>query len=138
MFVLLLRDGSHKEIHAPCLLDAMREALRWGADLRIDGGSPRIMQSDEIRQALSLDRPGLFDAYHPEWSPPSADEFRELLKVAQLTGSQAGLLVGVPSGKIRKWAGGDSSPPYAVWRLLTVYAGLAKADIFHSNDEITD
>lgn len=129
MFVLVLRDGSCLAIEVDNLLEAMREAVRVDADLRVEGAAPRIMRHAEIMQALSLDRPGLFDAYHINWQPPSAAEFRELLKVARLTGSQAGQLVGVPSGKIRKWAGGDSSPPYAVWRLLTIYAGLAEAEI---------
>ncbi|MCE1119127.1 transcriptional regulator [Pseudomonas sp. NMI795_08] len=82
-----------------------------------------------------MNRPGLFAAFSSEWQPPSPAEFRELLKVADLTGSQAGLLVGVPGGRIRKWAGGDGAIPYAVWRLLTIYVGLAAA--LRINNEIT-
>lgn len=125
MFGLLLRDGSQMEIEAPDLLAAMRHALRMNADLRIEGCQSRVMRQDEIRQSLELDRPGLFEPYNAEWQPPSTAEFRALLGVAELTGSQAGKLVGVAPGKIRKWAGGEGAPPYAVWRLLTLYTGLA-------------
>lgn len=138
MFVLVLRDGSHVSIEASSLSDAMREAVRMDADLRVEGGTPRIMPQLEIRQALALDRPGLFDAYNTNWQPPTASEFRELLKVAQLTGSKAGSLVGVSSGKIRKWVGADGQPPYAVWRLLTIYAGLAEASRHSDSDGIKD
>ncbi|NKF30455.1 transcriptional regulator [Pseudomonas sp. BGM005] len=76
---------------------------------------------------MALDRPGLFDAYTPDWTSPTADEFRELLRVARLTAGQAGLLVGVKQPKIRKWIGSEGEVPYAVWRLLSIYAGLAEA-----------
>ncbi|MCI8212566.1 hypothetical protein AUC61_23835 [Pseudomonas sp. S25] len=85
------------------------------------------MTADQVRRELALDRPGLFDAYAPGWVAPSVEEFRELLRVAELSGSKAGMLVGVSQGKIRKWAGGEGEVPYAVWRLLTIYAGLAEA-----------
>jgi hypothetical protein len=35
----------------------------------------------------------------------------------------------VDGRKIRKWAGGEGDVPYAVWRLLSIYAGLAKATV---------
>lgn len=138
MFVLVLRDGSHKDIEAPSLLDAMREALRRDADLQIGGGPSRVMQHAEIRECLLLDRPGLFDEFYPGWKSPTAGEFRELLRLAELTGSKAGALVGVPSGKIRKWVGGDGEVPYAVWRLLTIYAGLVEAKVRPKSNEITN
>jgi hypothetical protein len=128
MFALLLRDGSRMEIEAPDLWEAMRSALRHdAAQLQIPADPPRSMTADQLRRELALDRPGLFDAYAPGWQPPNVDEFRELLRVAKLTASQAGVLVGVSQGKIRKWSGGDGEPPYAVWRLLSIYAGLAEA-----------
>lgn len=128
MFALLLRDGSRKEIEVSDLWEAMRAALRHdAAKLEIPGSPPRLMLAEQVRQELSLDRPGLFDAYTPSWQSPTAAEFRELLRVATLTGSQAGMLVGVNQGKIRKWAGGEGAAPYAVWRLLSIYAGVAEA-----------
>ena len=128
MFALLLRDGSREEIEAPDLWEAMRAALRHdAAKLEMPGDPPRSMTADQVRQELALDRPGLFDAYAPGWQPPSVAEFRELLRVADLSASQAGMLVGVDGRKIRKWAGGEGEVPYAVWRLLSIYAGLAAA-----------
>ena len=113
-------------------------ALRLdAAQLEVPGTPPRSMTADQVRQELALDRPGLFDAYAPGWQPPSVPEFRELLRVADLSASQAGMLVGVDGRKIRKWAGGEGEVPYAVWRLLSIYAGLAAAPCYTGN-EITN
>ena len=127
MFALLLRDGSREEFAAPDLWEAMRTALRLDAELlEIPGEPPRSMSADQVRQELALNRSGLFDAFTPGWTPPTVEEFRELLRVTGLPGSAAGLLVGVSQKKIRKWAGGEGEVPYAVWRLLSIYAGLAE------------
>ena len=135
MFALLLRDGSRTEIEAPDLWEAMRVALRLdAAQLEVPGTPPRSMTADQVRQELALDRPGLFDAYNPGWQPPSVSEFRELLRVADLSASQAGQLVGVDGRKIRKWAGGEGEVPYAVWRLLSIYVGLAAAPSITGNE----
>lgn len=137
MFALLLRDGSRTKIEAPDLWEAMRIALRLDAtQLEVPGAPPRLMTAEQVRRELALDRPGLFDEYTPDWQEPSAAEFRELLRVAGLSGSKAGMLVGVEQRKIRKWAGGEGAVPYAVWRLLSIYAGLADAPS-HSDNEIT-
>jgi hypothetical protein len=136
MFALLRRDGSREEFEAPDLWEAMRAALRLDAEqLEMPGDPPRSMTADQVRQELALNRPGLFDAFAPGWTPPTVDEFRELLRVAKLSASKAGLLVGVSQDKIRKWAGGKNEVPYAVWRLLSIYAGLAEAS--KVNDELT-
>jgi hypothetical protein len=126
MFAVLRRDGSREEFEASDLWEAMRTALRLDAEqLVVPGEPPRSMTADQVRKELALNRPGLFDAYAPGWTPPTVEEFRELLRVTGLPGSAAGLLVGVPQKKIRKWAGGEGEVPYAVWRLLSIYAGLA-------------
>lgn len=138
MFALLLRDGSRTEIDVPDFLEAMRAALRLdAAQLEVPGDPPRSMTADQVRQELALDRPGLFEPYARDWTPPTAAEFRELLRVADLSGSEAGMLVGVDSRKIRKWAGDEKADiPYAVWRLLSIYAGLAEAPK-RTDNEIT-
>ena len=71
-------------------------------------------------------RPDLLAPYTPNWKPPQGADVRALLKFAGLTSSTAGRLVGVPGGKVRKWAGDDGSMPYAVWRLLLIYTRLAE------------
>jgi hypothetical protein len=138
MFALLLRDGSRTEIDVPDFLEAMRAALRLdAAQLVVPGDPPRSMTADQVRQELALDRPGLFEPYAPDWTAPTAAEFRELLRVAGLSGSEAGMLVGVDSRKIRKWASAEKADmPYAVWRLLSIYAGLAEAPK-RADNEIT-
>lgn len=138
MFGLLLRDGSRKEIEASDLWEAMRTALRLDAEqLQAPGDPPRWMTAEQIRRELALDRPGLFDVYSPDWQAPCADEVRELLRVARLSAGQAARLVGVSQDKIRKWCGGKGEVPYAVWLLLSIYAGLAPAP-YWSDGVMTD
>ena len=132
MFVLVMRDGSRVELHEGTEADAMREAVRRSA-AQLEGGplwAP--FQRPEMLNALGLGRPGLFDHYGRDWTPPTDAEVRELLLLAKLTSSTAGQLVGVPGGKVRKWAGKELglSMPYAVWRLLSVYVGLAEPDLY--------
>lgn len=128
MFVLFMRDGSRLEVPAADRLEALREAVRHGAAaLQLDDDPAARLDAAGVLQALGLGRPGLFDGYGPHWSPPTDAEVRELLKVARLTSSTAGRLVGVSGGKVRKWAGKEPGlvMPYAVWRLLSTYAGAA-------------
>lgn len=124
MFVLCMCDGSRLEIAAEEEAEALRELIRRnGAALELPAGP-----ADQCAAllALGLARPGLLDGFGPAWQPPTGAEVRELLKVAKLTSSTAGRLLGVPGGKVRKWAGDDGSMPYAVWRLLLIYAGMAE------------
>lgn len=130
MFVLVMRDGSRSEVGDLGLEDAMRTLVRQqGAFLEIATDPPRQLPYDLALHELSLGRPGLFERYSEAWQPPTPDEFRELLRLAGLGRSGAGRLVGVSPGKVGKWVGGQGEVPYAVWRLLTVYAGLAPADV---------
>ncbi len=130
MFVLVMRDGSRSELVDQCLEDAMRTLVRKrGACLEIAANPPRQLPYALALQELSLGRPGLFERYSDDWQSPSQAEFRELLRLSGLGRSGAGRLVGVSPGKIGKWAGGQGDVPYAVWRLLVVYAGLAPADV---------
>lgn len=128
MFVLLMHDGSREEVSTAERDDAIREAIRRGA-VALEGAPlwPPFMRQD-FMQAAGLGRAGLIDAFGPGWQPPTGAEVRELLKVARLTSSTAGRLLGVPGGKVRKWAGDDGAMPYAVWRLLLIYAGLVDAE----------
>lgn len=52
------------------------------------------------------------------FEPPTPDEIREFLKSHDLSGSEAGEIVGVDPRTIRRWTGGDRAIPYAAWRLL--------------------
>jgi hypothetical protein len=136
MFVLVMRDGSRSEVVDQGLEDAMRTLVRQqGAFLEIATDPPRKLPYALALQELSLGRPGLFERYSEAWQPPSPDEFRELLRVAGLGRSGAGRLVGVSPGKVGKWAGGHGEVPYAVWRLLSVYAGLAPADLANTEND---
>jgi len=130
MFALVLHDGTRVPLEDQALDEAMRTLVRAQAEyLEIAGDPPRKMGYALALEELNLGRPGLFESYTDAWQPPSAAEFRELMRLARLTRSEAGRLVGVSPGKIGKWAGGTSEVPYAVWRLLSVYSGLSPADV---------
>ena len=129
MFVLVMGDGSQQELIDRTFEDAMRTMVRKGAHhLVVMTDPPQRLSREVVLKTLHLDRPGLFDRYNDQWRAPTSEEFRDLVRLANLTRGTAALLVGVSPGKIGKWIGGQGEVPYAVWRLLTVYAGLAPAD----------
>lgn len=63
--------------------------------------------------------------YGDSWVQPSAEEVREVLRQADMSGSQAARYVGISEGRtVRRWTGGDSAIPYAAWALLCYAAGF--------------
>ena len=70
-------------------------------------------------------RPETLRSFSDGWEQPSKEEIRMLLKDNDLTGAQAGMLVGVNSRTVRKWTGGERGIPYAAWRLLLISCNLA-------------
>ncbi|WP_085944393.1 hypothetical protein [Hahella chejuensis] len=65
----------------------------------------------------------------PNYHPPKESDVRLLLRIAGLTGAEAGKLVGVDARSVRRWcAPPDTSNhrpiPYSAWRLLLIEAGL--------------
>lgn len=67
-------------------------------------------------------------SYSLGWRHPTPDEVRSLLQIANLTGAQAGQLIGVTGRTIRRYIGGEKIIHYAEWRLLLIYAGLVTAE----------
>lgn len=64
-----------------------------------------------------------------EWIPPSSEDIREVLRRAELSGSQAANYLGLGQGggrTIRRWVSGDSKIPYAAWALLCHAAGFGE------------
>ncbi|GAW47596.1 transcriptional regulator [Vibrio sp. 1733] len=62
-----------------------------------------------------------------QWSRPTGEEIREVLRLAGLTGSQAAKKLGLgPSGSrtVRRWTGEESNIPYSAWGQLCYLAGL--------------
>lgn len=82
----------------------------------------KVSGRTEIRQGC------LLPFADPGYETPSADEVRELLRRASLTGSAAAKIAGVSGRSVRKWTGGETKIQYAPWRLLLLYAGLARED----------
>lgn len=81
------------------------------AEYRID--------NQEVRRETRL--PFSDDSYQE----PKPGEIRAVLKQANLTGSAAGVLLGVNGRTIRKWTGGEQAMPYSAWRLLLLTTGIA-------------
>ena len=71
-------------------------------------------------------RPSTIMGYGDDWEAPTGEEIKTILKLAELSGSQAGLLVGVNSRTIRKWTGEEREIPYAAWSLLVDAAGCGQ------------
>ncbi len=60
-----------------------------------------------------------------QWIIPTAEEIRQAMKQAALTGSGLAVLVGVKNSRtVRRWTGGDIEIPYAAWAILCYKAGF--------------
>lgn len=60
----------------------------------------------------------------PRYVAPKPAEVAEVVRLLELSGSQAGGMVGVDGRSIRRWIGGDREIPYSAWRLFLIEAGL--------------
>lgn len=62
-----------------------------------------------------------------EFSPPSGEEIKFILKQAGLTGAEAAKVLGLKNkgGRtIRRWTSEESNIPYCAWAVLCHLAGL--------------
>lgn len=57
------------------------------------------------------------------YTTPTKNEVREILKELEMTGLKCGEFVGVNSRTVRRWTGGDCKIPYSAWRMLILKAG---------------
>jgi hypothetical protein len=79
-------------------------------------------------------RPETLLPYGRGWQDPTREEIRGMLakagqamgKGSSLTGAETAALVGVESRTVRRWLGGDSAIPYAVWAILAYEAGFGE------------
>lgn len=76
-------------------------------------------------------RPECLRPAHDFWVRPEADEVREVLRLAKLSGAKAARLLGLGSGEtgsrtIRRYTGGEANIPYASWAILCEVAGLGR------------
>lgn len=90
------------------------------------------VEGQEIRPETML------DYSDPGYLKPEPGELRALLWEANLTGAQAGDLVGVNSRTIRKWTGGEREIPYAAWRLLWTHTTAVVASQIIRRIELSD
>ena len=70
-------------------------------------------------------------ANHPLYKDPTPGEVRQLIKLMGWVGTQVARLTGVESRTVRRWQspielGGHRQIPYAAWRLLLAYSGVAQ------------
>jgi hypothetical protein len=62
-----------------------------------------------------------------DWTQPTGEEIREVLRLAGLTGGRAAKMLGLGAKgdrTVRRWIGEESQIPYAAWSLLCDLAGL--------------
>ncbi len=75
------------------------------------------------------------------WARPEADEVREVLRLAKLSGAKAAQLLGLGTGQtgsrtIRRYTGGEANIPYASWAILCEVAGLGR--IWRQSNDLQD
>ncbi|MBZ0067840.1 MAG: transcriptional regulator [Thiobacillus sp.] len=61
------------------------------------------------------------------WTPPTGDEIKAVLALAEFSGADAAALLGLGLGggrTVRRWTAGETAIPYAAWALLCHAAGL--------------
>lgn len=65
--------------------------------------------------------------YAEGWQQPNEEEIRAVIKQSGMTGSEVARYVGIAEGRtVRRWTGGESDIPYAVWALLCDKAGYGQ------------
>ncbi|NNM59187.1 MAG: hypothetical protein HKM04_05170 [Legionellales bacterium] len=64
------------------------------------------------------------------WHPPTLQEITQFLVKLHLTSYEAGMLVGVSQDVFSDYLSGERQIAYAEWRLLLIYAGVVKPDLF--------
>jgi hypothetical protein len=63
------------------------------------------------------------------WTPPTGEEIREVLRLAEFTGGKAAKMLGLGTKgdrTVRRWISEDTRIPYAAWALLCDCAGLGR------------
>ena len=59
------------------------------------------------------------------WQHPTGEEIKQVLRLANLSGSKAAKLTGIKESRtVRRWTGGESEIPFAAWAILCEVAGL--------------
>lgn len=64
-----------------------------------------------------------------DWTPPTGDEVRVVLRRAGLSGRTAALLLGLSESggrTVRRWCALDAPIPYSAWAVLCDAAGLGR------------
>jgi len=104
--------------------------------------SEKIVNYEYTRQDIDL-RSSTLRTFDNNWETPTPDEIRRVIEYAghatdpgkkKLTGSEAGLIIGVNERTVRRYtapvdAKNYREMPYSAWRLLLQYAGLVDPQI---------
>ena len=60
------------------------------------------------------------------WSPPSPDEIRAVLSMANWSTTEFARKAGIEDRTARRWASGEKPMPYLAWCVLCAQAGLGE------------
>ncbi len=63
---------------------------------------------------------------HSDWTEPTPEEVRAVMKKANWTGEEFARRVGVEGRTVRRWSSGDKPINYPAWCVLCMQAGLGK------------
>lgn len=97
-----------------------------------------MVKSSELTLERLKASPSVLPYSHPDYEPPTPEEVSFVIAVAELSQRKAALVTGAQanvkgSATIRRWKTPSTSEshrpiPYAAWRLLLEYAGIASTD----------
>lgn len=99
----------------------------------------RVLMSEPLAEITSLEQlkalPSALPYCHPDYKAPTPQEVDAVIRLSGLSQRKAALVTGVRntekgSPTIRRWKAHEASDqhreiPYAAWRLLLEYAGVA-------------
>lgn len=67
---------------------------------------------------------------HSDWTEPTANEVRAVMKMANWSGEELGRRVGVTGRTVRRWLQGEKAITYPSWCVLCAQAGLGNIWMF--------
>jgi hypothetical protein len=125
-----LPDATRQPLKVEGLKDACRQAWRLGAENLICMNEQTwTFTRADLLEVVGLSRAGLFAPYSDTWKAPTSDEIKEMMRLMGLSTRKVGSLLGIEPSKVRRWITVGDEIPYALWRLLSIYAGIVEPDL---------
>jgi hypothetical protein len=130
-----LPDATRQPLKVEGLKDACRQAWRLGAENLICMNEETwTFTRADLLEIVGLGRAGLLAPYSDTWKAPTSDELKEMMRLMDLSTSKVGRLLGIDPSRVRRWTIIGDEVPYALWRLLSIYAGIVEHNLLQDLD----